>query len=151
MAKRSEVVKVSDPPDELSVPNESWVDDRWPVSVKGVLGWDDRFVVLRNRRGEWELPGGRMDATDESPIATLRREMFEELGLEVEVGRPIDSWIYEVEGKRVLILTYHCDAEQPSELTHSDEHTDVGMLSIEQMSSEPLPCGYVRAVRASRS
>ena len=51
----------------LRLEAEAWVDDRWPVSVKGVLGWDGRVVVLRNRRGEWELPGGRLDATDASP------------------------------------------------------------------------------------
>ena len=53
----------------LTLEAEAWVDDRWPVSVKGVVGWDGRVVVLRNRRGEWELPGGRLDATDASPEA----------------------------------------------------------------------------------
>ncbi len=132
-----------------SVGSEPWVDDRWRVSVKGVLGWDGRFVVLRNRRGEWELPGGRMDATDASPMATLRREMTEELGLDVEVGEQIDSWIYEIEGKRVLILTYQCRAERPAELTHSDEHTEVGQFSIHELVSESIPEGYLRSIRAS--
>lgn len=44
-----------------------------------MLAWDERIVVLRNERDEWELPGGRLDATDASPEAALRRECAEEL------------------------------------------------------------------------
>lgn len=58
----------------LTLEAETWVGDRWPVSMKGVVGWDGRVAVLRNRRGEWELPGGRLDATDASPEAALQRQ-----------------------------------------------------------------------------
>jgi 8-oxo-dGTP pyrophosphatase MutT (NUDIX family)/predicted kinase len=133
----------------LTLEVEAWVDDRWPVSVKGVVGWDGRVVVLRNRRGEWELPGGRLDATDASPEAALGREMFEELGLEVEVGPLVDSWMYDVEGKRILILTFACTAERPPELAHSDEHIDVGEFGLEELRREPIPEGYLRSIAAS--
>jgi 8-oxo-dGTP pyrophosphatase MutT (NUDIX family) len=103
-------------------------------------------VVLRNRRGEWELPGGRLDASDASPEAVLRREMVEELGLDVEVGELIDSWIYDVEGKRVLILTFACTAERPREIVHSDEHVEVREFGLEELRREPIPEGYLRSV-----
>lgn len=135
--------------DRLRIEAEGWVDDRWPVSVKGVVGWDKRTVVLRNQRGEWELPGGRLDATDVSPEAALRREMMEELDLDVVVGELIDSWIYDVEGKRVLILTYACTAERPPELVHSDEHVDVADVGLEQLRHEPIPAGYLRSIEAA--
>ena len=130
----------------LTLEAEAWVHDPWPVSVKGVVGWDGRVVVLRNRRGEWELPGGRLDATDASPEAALRREMVEELGLEIEVGQLVDSWIYDVDGKRILILTFACTAERPPELAHSDKHIDVGEFSLEELRREPIPEGYLRSV-----
>ena len=119
------------------------------MSVKGVLGWDDRVVVLRNRRGEWELPGGRLDATDASPEDALRREMVEELGLEVDVGALVDSWIYDVEGKRVLILTFACTAERPPELSHSDEHVEVGESGLAELRREPIPKGYLRSIASA--
>ena len=53
--------------DSLAVTLDAWIDDRWPVSVKGVLGREGRVVVLRNRREEWELPGGRLDRSDAGP------------------------------------------------------------------------------------
>ena len=120
--------------------------EHWPVSVKGVLGWDGRTVVLRNHRGEWELPGGRLERTDASPQDALRREITEELGFEAEIGPLIDSWIYDVEGKRVLILTYSCTASRPASLRHSDEHTEVGLFSPVELRSEAIPSGYLRSI-----
>ena len=129
---------------------DAWIDDRWPVSVKGVLGWGGQVVVLKNDRDEWELPGGRLDVTDASPVEALRREMQEELGLEVEVGPLIDSWIYDVGGKRVLVITYSCTAERPSTLGHSDEHIDVAEFTLDALRFESIPAGYLRSIEAAR-
>ena len=120
--------------------------DRWPVSVKGVLGWGGRCVVLRNERQEWELPGGRLELGDASPAHALEREMREELGIDVQVGPMIDSWIYDVAGKRVLIVTYACSAAEPAELVHSDEHVGVAALDIETLRSEAIPAGYLHSI-----
>jgi 8-oxo-dGTP pyrophosphatase MutT (NUDIX family)/cytidylate kinase len=137
--------------DGLRLVAQAWVDDRWPVSVKGVIGWDGRVVVLRNRRGEWELPGGRLDATDASPEGALRREMREELDLDVEIGPLVDTWIYDVEGKRVLIFAFACAAARPSELAHSDEHVEVAELALADLRGEPIPPGYLRSIEAASS
>lgn len=137
--------------DALVVAAEPWVDDRWPVSVKGVIAWDDRVVVLRNPRGEWELPGGRLDATDASPEQALQRELHEELGVDAEVGPLVDTWIYDVAGKRVLIMTFACTAERPPNLTHSDEHTDVAELDLDELRAEVIPAGYLHSIERARS
>ncbi|MEE9415231.1 MAG: NUDIX domain-containing protein [Acidimicrobiales bacterium] len=123
------------------------MEDRWPVSVKGVLGWGNRFVVLRNHRGEWELPGGRLEATDHGPVETVRRELCEEIGLDVAVGSLVDSWVYKVEGKSVLILTYRCEADEPEELQHSDEHTEVALMDLAGLADLLIPAGYLRSIR----
>jgi len=133
---------------QFTVEADAWIDDRWPVSIKGVLRWGDQVVVLKNDRDEWELPGGRLDVTDGTPVEALRREMREELGLEVEVGGLVDSWIYNVAGKRVLILTYSCVAERPTELSHSDEHVDVAEFTLDQLRSKAIPAGYLRSIEA---
>lgn len=137
--------------DRLLIDSGVWVDDRWPVSVKGVVGWRDQVLVLKNRRNEWELPGGRLDATDSSPEVALGREFEEELGLSVDVLDLIDSWIYDVEGKRVLILTYACRATEPNELQHSDEHSDVALLPVERLEGAAIPAGYVASITRGRS
>lgn len=130
----------------LRVDADAWIDDRWPVSVKGVLEWEGRVVVLRNRRDEWELPGGRLDATDASPPDALRREMHEELGLVVTVGEAVDAWIHDVEGRRVLVLTYRCRAPRPATLAHSEEHTAVAALGLDELRGGSIPAGYLTSI-----
>ena len=34
---------------------------RFPVSVKGIVRIEGRFVLLLNDRDEWELPGGKLE------------------------------------------------------------------------------------------
>jgi len=122
-------------------------DPRWPVSVKGVLGWHRRYVVLRNERGEWELPGGRPDDADPDPATTLRREIREELGIDVTVGPIVDSWFYNIGGNRVIVITYRCHGPRPPKLTHSHEHSEVAVLGLDELRSSSMPDGYLNSLQ----
>lgn len=69
--------------------SRGWHDDamappRWPVSIKGVVLWDDAVVLAHNERDEWDLPGGRLEE-GETPEQCVVREIAEELGV---VARP---------------------------------------------------------------
>ncbi len=120
----------------------------WPVSVKGVLAWGGRVVLLRNERDEWELPGGRIDPDDGSPEAALRRELAEELGVTATIGGLLDVWRYDpLPGRPVLIVAYRCSAPRPDVLTHSDEHLDVALFGIDELDGLSLPDGYRRCVQ----
>ncbi|MBL8687386.1 MAG: NUDIX domain-containing protein [Alphaproteobacteria bacterium] len=65
----------------------------FPVSVKSVIYLDDKIILLKNERDEWELPGGKLDP-GESPESCVVREVFEELSISVQIDRIIDSWLY---------------------------------------------------------
>lgn len=114
----------------------------YPVSVKGVFcAPDGRVVLLLNERGEWELPGGRIE-DGESPPACLAREVEEELGLRVSVGAPLDSYLFEVvPGKRVFIVTYACRLEGEFVPALSHEHREIGLFAPGALP-ECLPQGY---------
>lgn len=63
----------------------------WPshVLASGVLVWDNSgrlLMVKTHSRDTLILPGGIVEA-DESPAAAGQREVLEEVGLEVSVGR----------------------------------------------------------------
>jgi hypothetical protein len=66
------------------------------VSVKGVFcAPSGEVILLLNERDEWELPGGRIEIGENS-LECLKREIREELSLEVKVEAPIDTYLFEV-------------------------------------------------------
>ena len=53
------------------------------VSIKGLISDEqNRFLLMQEANGFWDLPGGGMDH-GESPAVCLRREIKEEMGLEI--------------------------------------------------------------------
>lgn len=80
--------------------------------VAGELPAAGRYLVTRRPAGghlahRWEFPGGKIEP-GEPPAAALRRELREELGIEIEVG-DIHSVGHDVDaGREVLLLVYRC-------------------------------------------
>jgi 8-oxo-dGTP pyrophosphatase MutT (NUDIX family) len=122
----------------------------FPVSIKGVVPVADRFVLLLNERGEWELPGGRLEP-GEDPAECLAREIFEELSLAVEVGPILDCWRYQpLPDREVVIVTYGTRLAEPGEPRVSAEHRSVKLFGIEELARIKLPQGYAASIRRWR-
>lgn len=120
---------------------------RFPVSVKGVVFIEERVVLLKNERDEWELPGGRLEA-GESPPSCVVREIREELAIEVEAADLLDCWLYEVvPGKEVVIVTYGCRHEGNGTIRRSHEHSAVGLFEVVEIDGLRMPEGYRRSIR----
>ena len=123
-----------------------------PISVKGVLIHQSRVLLLLNERGEWDLPGGRPDP-GEDHRAALAREMHEEAGLTVEVGKPLDEHLFEVlPGRFVRILPFACRLISDCKVAWSHEHLDARWIAIQDLKNgviegHRLPDGYMAAVR----
>lgn len=120
----------------------------FPVSVKGIVYYDGKFVLLKNERDEWELPGGKLEL-GETPETCVVREIEEELGLAAKIGPLLDAWVYHIfEGRDVLILTYGCLPTPFSQVTHSPEHKEVGLFRPEEISALRMPEGYKKSIQA---
>ncbi len=71
------------------------------------------LVLVSRRRADqpmpllWEFPGGKIEP-GESPVAALAREVTEELGCEVEVGRIEDVVFHAYPGFDLIMLVYAC-------------------------------------------
>ncbi|MBI4573327.1 MAG: NUDIX hydrolase [candidate division NC10 bacterium] len=120
---------------------------RLPISAKGVLIRRGRVLLLKNERGEWELPGGRLDE-GETPEETVVREIREETGLLVSVISLVDAWVYRVtRSERVIVLEYSCRMKGNGAVTISREHSEHTWLRPADLRREPLPEGYRRGIR----
>ena len=57
--------------------------------------------------GYWEFPGGKIE-TQESPEEVLKRELQEELDIEVDVGELLETIYHSYDWGNVVILAYWC-------------------------------------------
>lgn len=81
--------------------------------VAGLIIADDGRVLITRRKdeqpmgGQWEFPGGKLEP-GEAPTAGLARELREELGVEVAVGRAWDVLHHAYPEFDLLMLVYAC-------------------------------------------
>jgi 8-oxo-dGTP pyrophosphatase MutT (NUDIX family) len=110
---------------------------------------DNSVLLLKNERGEWELPGGRPEKGEEH-AETLAREFAEELSLNIRVSRQIDSYLFEVIPERhVFIITYGCMLGGEFAPKLSDEHKGHCLWPVDRLSElNNLPEGYRRSIEA---
>ena len=125
------------------------------AAVAGVIVDEPgRMVVLvRGKepgKGKWDLPGGFVDPGDTAEGA-LRREVREEIGLEVTGMRYLGSWpnVYEYLGVRyrTLDLGFVCEVTQVSMAKPmEDEIAEVLFLSPRQIDLERFAFPSVAAI-----
>jgi 8-oxo-dGTP diphosphatase len=89
------------------------------VIVVAALIIEQRKILVTQRKKDaphgllWEFPGGKMKEGEE-PREALRRELREELAVEVEVGMIFDAVFYPYPTYPILLLVYHCRVEKGS-------------------------------------
>ncbi|CAM3939662.1 NUDIX hydrolase [Nocardiopsis rhodophaea] len=120
---------------------------QFPVSVKGVVIRDERVLLLRNERAEWELPGGKLDL-HETPQECVAREIQEETGWPVTVGPILDSWTYHiaVAARHVFIVTYGCTTTTPAPVQISHEHKEAALFTRHEVPGLVMPEGYKHSI-----
>ena len=104
------------------------------VSVKGICFIDGKVILLKNERGQWDLPGGKMGSKEEIEVA-LKREMREELGVEVEVHDLLQVFRTRINRQiNVLLIVYLCSTSaKESDLTMSYESFALKLFKIEEL------------------
>ena len=112
--------------------------DRRIIEVVGAIIKDnDRYLVgqraaHKSQGGLWEFMGGKIEP-GETPEQALKRECLEELALEIENERIIDSVIHEYPEKTIRLTLIECNPKSRSE-PEALEHQAVRWVSLEEMN-----------------
>ena len=117
-----------------------------------ILEKDGKILIARRRdhdlqAGKWEFPGGTVEP-NETPQACLKREMQEECGISVMVGRVFGESIYHYDHATIRLIA--CRASWESGRMVLNDHADFRWVLPEQLSEydfAPADIPFVRKLQ----
>lgn len=115
------------------------------VAVHALIERDGKYLVTRRcpqndyKPGEWDVPGGTAEAGEEIEI-TLKREVLEESGLEIEIHEPLYIFtnLGSLPEKQYFQSVYRCSCIGGEVKLNPDEHDEYQWLTLDEMHT--LPC-----------
>lgn len=108
--------------------------DLFQISVKAlVYSADRKLLLIKDEKGEWDLPGGRINY-GEKFIDALQRECKEELGVNCKILKPVPDYVWTgintAKAWRInLCFKTQLDSDN---FAPSDENVEHGYFSLDE-------------------
>jgi 8-oxo-dGTP diphosphatase len=108
--------------------------------VCGIVYKDDKILITRRKKGKslegfWEFPGGKIESNEERETA-LKRELFEELGLVIEIKNFLAEETYHYDSFSINLIAFHCIAL--SEILKLEDHDKYEFIIPEDLTKYTL-------------
>ena len=131
---------------------------RTRLGVKAAIFRRGRLLLLHRRNdlalvpGVWDMPGGGVEV-GETLEEALRREVREETGFTVRVGRPIHVWINRTRmtsGEKLTstIFCYACTTSSNKRPEMDpQEHTEFAWVRRKELKDHPVHPNHLTAIQ----
>ncbi len=111
----------------------------FPVSIAVIIKGDQFYIQKRPSRGHlgglWEFPGGKA-RSGESPERALKREIFEELGIRVDIKTKLASIKHAYTHFRIKLSFFICEISGDNRIR---TEYPFQWISIHQIKDYPFP------------
>jgi 8-oxo-dGTP pyrophosphatase MutT (NUDIX family) len=107
------------------------------ITQKALIVVDDKVLMVLED-GDWELPGGRVDKGETNLSDAVKRELREELALEIDPKSVFCTYLFtKPTGEVALAIVYNCDLLSPIEAIRAqeDEIDDWKLFSKDELKS----------------
>ncbi len=115
-------------------------DGFYRISIKAlILDDEQKFLLAKQEDGTWDFPGGGIDY-HETPEETLRREILEEMGIEIASisAYPVYFFTFFSENKIPFANVFFLTKLKSLDFTPSKECIEIQFLSKEEAMKENL-------------
>lgn len=104
------------------------------IGVYALVVKDKKLLLLHKPNDPiWTALGGRMDEKDTDPVEALKREIKEEIGTTVKIGKILDVKLWSINGQNHRLgIFYVCNLEDESKIKLSEEHDDYKFFSFDE-------------------
>ena len=110
------------------------------INNKGQILITKRGKKAKNERGKWEIPGGSVEF-GETLEKAIKREIKEELGIEIEVIELLNvcSHIIKSENQHWVSPTYICKIKKGTpKILEPEKCDEIGWFTIKEAEKLPL-------------
>jgi 8-oxo-dGTP diphosphatase len=122
--------------------------------VAAIIVRDNRMLITRRVGGQfdglWEFPGGKIEP-NETHEKALKREIFEELNIEISVNNYLDTVNFSYESFHLIMHLYFCNIYSGS--IRLNEHSDLRWISSddkENINWVPADVQVLELISSSR-
>lgn len=120
------------------------------VAVAVITDTEHRILITRRSKtvdhpGLWEFPGGKLEA-QESPLSALKREVHEEVGLNVLSADFLCTIGHCYEDREVELIVYHIN-EFSGQARCCESQLDLRWVDLDSLNDYPFPAANAEIIR----